>query len=34
MYIPHESLPIETVDLSGAHADGNTDADSPTENEK
>jgi hypothetical protein len=32
MYIPHESLPIGTVDLSGAHADRDTDPDSPTEN--
>lgn len=29
MYIPHESLPIETVDLSGTPADGE---DSPSDN--
>jgi hypothetical protein len=34
MYIPHESLPIETVDLSSTCAGGNTDTDSPTENEE
>jgi len=32
MYIPHESLPLETADLSGTPADGDTGPDSPTEN--
>jgi hypothetical protein len=31
MYIPHESLPIEMVDLSGSPADGDADPVSPTE---
>jgi hypothetical protein len=32
MYIPHESLPLETVDLSGTPAHGDEDPTSPTEN--
>jgi hypothetical protein len=31
MYIPHESLPIETVDLSVTPAEGEDDPGSPTE---
>jgi hypothetical protein len=32
IYIPHESLPIGTVDLSGTHSYGDDDPISPTEN--
>ena len=31
MYIPHESQPVETADLSGIPANGEADSGSPTE---
>jgi hypothetical protein len=31
MFIPHESVPIETVDLSGAPADGTDSSSDPSE---
>jgi hypothetical protein len=34
MYIPHESIPVRTVDLSGAPADGTDDSASPSGDEE